>query len=839
MKKTLRYLFLLLLAVVWGGEVFAADVAYKTLTFSKDVASGVSSYSKSWDATTDNFTWTIKNFNNNNWGTNWETIIKCGNKNAASIGSIENKTPFEEAVTKVEVTVDKITASSVNSIYLTVASDASFSKVVETVTSQSIAAGILSFSITTPSASNYLKLAFDCKKSDNKIGNGFVTVSKVVYYTKETEKKPTLAFSASEVTVYKGQTASFVAPTLTWKDKDGNVVSAENYVTTYKSSEEKVAKVDDSGNVTFVGLGETTITATALHEDNTELSASYKLTYAKDPNAKDKLVFDVANQTVYANATASFVAPKAKQYNVEGNEVTPDLIMYSAEPTGIVEVNENTGDITKWLKAGTVTISAASSYEDEDYDASYTLTYKLLPTTLTFSQATVNGELGTTPATPSFTLKSGDTDVDGTGNILFDSSDKAVATVDDNGELTLLAAGTTTITAQYVGSDVYEESNVASYTLTVIDPNAPLSSIVFDYADGAFGKFGSYTDSEKTVNFTGSDNNTYEFTYVQCMDATGGNSGKIQMKASKGELTSPVFATLPNGYKVVVYYNTSSNSTPLTISSDAASTTSQSTKVSGNNYRSEIVLPGASSFTVNAGGNATYVSKIEIIPFSAPIILAEGEDNTTLVSKNVNKTLNVSLTRTLKANIWNTFCVPFDITLAGSALEGATVSKVKSVDEATSTIYFEAETDKIEAGKAYLVKPETAIENPTFNAVTIQNVTPANTTGNDNYQFVGTYSPKTISEAEYGTIFGVNDANKLAKIKANTTMNGIRAYFVIPADAAAKLNFDGEATGISTIEGDNAAATGRVYNLQGQYVGTSLDGLAKGIYVVNGKKVAK
>lgn len=31
----------------------------------------------------------------------------------------------------------------------------------------------------------------------------------------------------------------------------------------------------------------------------------------------------------------------------------------------------------------------------------------------------------------------------------------------------------------------------------------------------------------------------------------------------------------------------------------------------------------------------------------------------------------------------------------------------------------------------------------------------------------------------------------------------------------------------------------RVYNLNGQYVGNSLEGLAKGVYVVNGKKVVK
>ena len=91
---------------------------------------------------------------------------------------------------------------------------------------------------------------------------------------------------------------------------------------------------------------------------------------------------------------------------------------------------------------------------------------------------------------------------------------------------------------------------------------------------------------------------------------------------------------------------------------------------------------------------------------------------------------------------------------------------------------------------------------------------------------------------EFGKIWGVTAEGKLAKINEGTTMKGLRAYFVFPVNAAAKLNFDGETTGINNIE-TNAAVNGKVYNLNGQYVGNSLNGLKKGIYVVNGKKVIK
>lgn len=44
-------------------------------------------------------------------------------------------------------------------------------------------------------------------------------------------------------------------------------------------------------------------------------------------------------------------------------------------------------------------------------------------------------------------------------------------------------------------------------------------------------------------------------------------------------------------------------------------------------------------------------------------------------------------------------------------------------------------------------------------------------------------------------------------------------------------------TGIDQVENVKQALRGKVYNLNGQLVGTSTEGLAKGVYIVNGKKV--
>lgn len=222
--------------------------------------------------------------------------------------------------------------------------------------------------------------------------------------------------------------------------------------------------------------------------------------------------------------------------------------------------------------------------------------------------------------------------------------------------------------------------------------------------------------------------------------------------------------------------------------------------------------------------------------------LDESKDNAETISGNADKTVNVKLTRTLKADVWNTFCVPFDVTVAGSPLEGATIKQIASVEEKTdgAVINFEDAPATLEAGKAYLVRTATAIVNPTFNGVTVKNVDPTNCSGNENYQLIGIYSPKNIDASLYGKVFGINNQDKLAKVMKDTSIKGMRAYFLLANSAtAAKLNFGGELTGIDAVDNGEAVMTGKVYNLNGQYVGNSLEGLKKGVYVVNGKKVLK
>ena len=68
-------------------------------------------------------------------------------------------------------------------------------------------------------------------------------------------------------------------------------------------------------------------------------------------------------------------------------------------------------------------------------------------------------------------------------------------------------------------------------------------------------------------------------------------------------------------------------------------------------------------------------------------------------------------------------------------------------------------------------------------------------------------------------------------------MKGMRAYFDVYdyTGSEAKVNIGGGLSSIGQLM-NGEAITGKVYNLNGQYVGNTLDGLAKGLYIINGKK---
>lgn len=323
--------------------------------------------------------------------------------------------------------------------------------------------------------------------------------------------------------------------------------------------------------------------------------------------------------------------------------------------------------------------------------------------------------------------------------------------------------------------------------------------------------------------------------------------GGIVMTATNGtSLTTCLYGT-KNSHNLRVYTNGSITFTApvgYNISEVTFNNNSAAFETTVGTYNKGTWTGNAHAVTFKATdlvklNNAT----IKLVAAAAtPLTLDEDADDTeTKIKANNGKTVDVKLTRSLKAGAWNTICLPFNVTAEQikNILKAEGMVREYADDDATAqTITFKKVEGNMKAGEPYLIKPTEDITSLAFEGVTITAIE-GNLQGKA-YGICGTLGKYTMKTD--GTELFLNAAGKfVAPAAATNTMKGFRAYFMVPSGssaAAININIDGETTGINNIETE-ATVNGKVYNLNGQYVGNSLNGLKKGIYVVNGKKVIK
>ena len=261
----------------------------------------------------------------------------------------------------------------------------------------------------------------------------------------------TVAFASATVNAKIGE--SFTAPTAT--------TTPSGLALSYASSTTSVATVDAStGAVTLKSAGSTTITASFAGNTNYNAAeGSYTLNVSKADAVSAELSF--SSQTATATyGDASVTTPTLS------NPHQVDLTWTSSDKK-VAKVN-NSGVVTI-VGAGKTVISAAFAGNDT-YSAatiSYTLTVNKAAATVAFASATVNAKIGESFIAPTATTTpSGLT-------LTYGSSTTSVATVDAiTGTVTLVAEGSTTITASFAGNDNYNAAS-ASYTLTVSKAGNP------------------------------------------------------------------------------------------------------------------------------------------------------------------------------------------------------------------------------------------------------------------------------------------------------------------------------------------------------------------------------
>ena len=514
----------------------------------------------------------------------------------------------------------------------------------------------------------------------------------------------------------------------------------------------------------------------------------------------------------------------------------------------------NEGILTNSIKIELSTTLADYSH----YIKTVTIVYKgKNPTTVSFGKEVDNN---------TFKVKDGETfegrvancTTEGaTGTIVYKSSDEAIALVDaTTGAITLGAKyGTATITAQFVATGNYANSE-ARYSIKHLEDFVFYES--FDKCNGEGGIDGiedSWSgslsgnalldnESDKTDNPGWTFVNGKERTQCASFGASdkGGSATSPNIQIDQKALLkfkAACWNTIAENSQITISV---SNGTLTYNGKNSQSVTIDMVKGAWTDY--SMIVSGTKSFTVTFAGSDTknrfFLDEVMVTKVAPQeITLDENSDNIVEAAENVN----VTLKRTFcKDGEWNTLCLPFAVADAKTAFDNAELREVDTEKSNGNTIVFK-EATALEAGKPYLIKwanSSAAAVNveKKFEGVTLVAAATPVVVKEGSISFNGFY--KMTEARELGaSVAAIGAGNKLFKVTEGK-MKGFRAAFVLSSGAeATKYNvvIDGTATGIEDLVIDGVKANGRVYNLNGQFVGNSLNGLQPGLYIQNGKKI--
>jgi len=409
------------------------------------------------------------------------------------------------------------------------------------------------------------------------------------------------------------------------------------------------------------------------------------------------------------------------------------------------------------------------------------------------------------------------TPADVAGTTAYKSDNEAVATVDAKGQLTFKGYGTAKITATFTPTETktYAASS-ASYTVINKDPNAVDVDVVFV---AGVDKESDKTITKEGITISTSNGKLYKYTEYRLYS---GSTTTISVKT--GKIVKIEFVGVDTENKVSNLSLTQGEPGTFNAAADGLKAT---------------WTGSASSIKFKTNAQAR-VTKITITVVGA-IFLNENGDNIVKTAENVNVTLKRTF---FHDNAWNTLCLPFDVDAnkVATAFAGAEIREIDPNKCTANTIQFVPATE-IKAGVPYIIKwnenvAEAKPFEKTFEGVTLI-AEPKPVKVNNDITFTGFYKMTAASELGGTSVAAIGAGSKLFTV-GEGKMKGFRAAFVLSSNAQAskyKVVIDGTATGIEDLVIDSAKANGRVYNLNGQYVGNSLNGLQPGLYIQNGKKI--
>lgn len=847
MIKHLRFFMLNLLVLVSAAVMAQNQAVWKSLTFPDEnkAENKCGSYTTTWTAKIGDDTWSVSNFNNNNWG--W-THIRCGRKKTASTASIVNDAAFTEAVTKVVANISEAKQlDKVNSVNLIVAKDQACNDIVETVAGSfgegTSFTGDLTFNVTAPAKNLFYKLVFDMEGGS---GNGFIHVDGIDYYTATSATSTSLTFGedvdGKTFVVRQGDSFADKTATVTPADAKGSISYASD-------NEEAISVNATTGAVSFLAFGKATITATFTPEEGyLGSSASYTIAYrqAADPT---KVIFDCnegafdcfGNENKYKEGEFDFVDLNGDNYTFtvhnamrnnydgglqlkknspsdatqQGYAISPAFgkfpngyrvtVKYKDQNAPELECTNHAEDVAVFDDAngtmymdvpfadGMFKLSGASQVA---YIQSIELTplAKKEATTMTFPKEEYNlSDINAVRnfSSPKATVKGENGEAIEGLKIVYTSDNEDLAYVDENGVVWLddKLAGTATITAYFYGNEKYEACQ-ASYKINVIKKKDPqpvtmtFPQDVYTCYTNEAPLFDGFTPTIK--NAAGEELNLpvkYSSSNTDFCMVTG--SGTVLLSQTPGEVTITA-------------------------------------KFAGN----DDYLPAEASYLIKvikrekADAGIAFEETMLMIDLAKKTMTAEQlgfkNPNNLAVTYSSNKTDvaevdaegNVTLKKAGRVNI--------DVTFAGNdEYKAATASCTLIVNDYRNT-------------------PKLAFDQEEYTA---------------NMREGNTFSGATLyNESEVAPLTYTSSNEEVAEVAANgvvilrsTGETTITVWFAGDNDfkatsASYKLTvIDKVVDGIQSITIDNMPEDAKVYNLNGQRMNAKA--LKSGVYVVNGKKV--
>ena len=295
--------------------------------------------------------------------------------------------------------------------------------------------------------------------------------------------------------------------------------------------------------------------------------------------------------------------------------------------------------------------------------------------------------------------------------------------------------------------------------------------------------------------------------------------------------------------------------------------------IEGGTYSSDVSKYCSPGFTATPNPDGTYgITKVgdgvlvvydksyTQIEAGGSMDIDMGQVNKILVAEAGVKGVNTTLTKNYTNTGWNAFFVPFDFTLTEEMLndfEFATLyaTALENGNGSSVISYIKKKAgDKIAAFFPCLIKAKVTGEQK-LNVGEVDyksNVTPTDCSSTTELYTFHPVMENTYIAAKHGYYLNSEKNSFVYNIHPEAYLPPLTYYMTIqdrgdmsyiePANGGvskAKICVIGEnePTGITDLVDEAANASGKVYNLQGVVVGNTTEGLPKGVYIKDGRKI--